>query len=100
QVPREGALQQRGPVLVKVLPQPELGELQDGQVGGLLDVERQSLLRQGTTDSRQRRLEVDTGQVFLGLSQVRDVQAVRLLQLLQQTIVGGAPPGLVKTEPV
>jgi hypothetical protein len=89
-----------GPVLVEVLPEPVLGELQDGEVGGGLDPVRQPGVGQRLAHRLQRPVQVDARALLAGLGQPRDGEAVHLPQLLQQAVVRGARPGVVERQPV
>ncbi len=59
EVIHQGVRGQQFPVLVEVLPEPELGELQDGQVDSGLHAEGQVLLGDGPPDGVERSVEVD-----------------------------------------
>ena len=94
QVADQRVLREVGPVLVEVLPQPELGELQDREVGGRLDPVGQPVPDQRDAHRLERGLEVEHAVGRLG--QRRDGEAVQLAQLLQQAVVRGARARLVE----
>ena len=88
-----------GPVLVEVLPQPELGELQDREVGGRLDPVGQPVPDQRDAH-RLERGRPGPADAVRRLGQRRDGEAVQLAQLLQQAVVRRARAGLVERQPV
>ena len=87
------------PVLVEVLPQPELRELQDREVRRRLDPVGQPVPDQRHPHRLERGVEVERRAVGR-LGQRRDGEAVQLAQLLQQAVVRRARAGLVEGDPV
>jgi hypothetical protein len=96
---------QVGPVLVEVPPEPVLGELQDGEVGGGLDAVREPGVGERLAHRLQRAVDRDGGArpLVVGgarLGEPRDGQAVHLPQLLQQAVVRRAGAAVVERQPV
>ena len=89
QVGDQRVLREVGPVLVEVLPQPELGELQDREVRRRLDPVGQPVPDQRDAHRLAAPASRSSGAVG-GLGQRRDDEAVQLAQLLQQAVVRGA----------
>ena len=101
QVADQGVGEHRLPVLVQVLPEPELGELQDRERGALFDPVGQAALGDGDTNGAEGGVEVDARLVQHRLGEPRDSHAlVHLTELLEQTVVRRAGAALVRFEPI
>ncbi len=93
----ERVLGEHLPVLVEVLPEPELRELKDREVDSLLHSERQTGCGDRLAGPVEGRGEVDAGRVFDRVLQPGDVESECQVELLEQAVVRGRrPPSLVE----
>ena len=97
-MPHQRRAQQGAPVVLEVLPQTEARKVEQSQMDGVLDTERQLVAGDRLTGRRECRGDVDTRVVGHRVREAGDLDPQVDPQSLEERMVGGGGAGVVQDE--